>query len=92
MNEKFSSKAEYKKYHARVVEYIHREYKDFHFNKMRNGSLLIQLDPFHKHEFHLVIKVMADPKNSINNIAGMTVNHMYESLYDRPKFKSVHND
>jgi hypothetical protein len=87
VNENFVSKTEYKKYHKRVLEYICLEYKDFHFNRMRNGSLLSQLDPLHKHEFHLIIGVMADPKNSISNIAGMVVNYMFESLYDRPKFE-----
>jgi hypothetical protein len=89
MNEKFDSKADYKKYHARVLKYICSEYKDFHFNRMRNGSLLIQLDPLHKHEFHLLIGVMADPKNSISNIAGIVVNHMFKSLYGQFKFKEI---
>jgi hypothetical protein len=77
------TKSEYKKRHLKVVEYIHKEYgKDFHFNKTRSGSLLIQLSPVDKHEFHLLIKTYASHTNdSISNIASIIVNAMYNSLY-----------
>jgi hypothetical protein len=77
------TKSEYKKRHLKVVEYIYQEYgKDFHFNKTRSGSLLIQLAPIDKHEFHLLIKTFASSLNdSINNIAHNVVNFMYKSLY-----------
>jgi hypothetical protein len=77
------TKSEYKKRHLKVVEYIHKEYgKDFHFNKTRSGSLLIQLSPIDKHEFHLLIKTYASQTNdSISNIARIIVNAMYNSLY-----------
>jgi hypothetical protein len=76
------TKSEYKKFHLKIVEYIHREYgKDFHFNRTRNGSLLIQLAPIDKHEFHLLIKTFASSNDSINNIARNVVNSMYKSLY-----------
>lgn len=81
----FSTKAEYKKYHAKVVKYIKEEYIDFHFNKMRNGSLLIQLSPFDKHHFHLLIGTFSDPKQSISNVANDVVNELYYSLYDQYK-------
>ena len=67
------SKKEYKQYHARVVRYIKEEYIDFHFNQMRNGSLLIQLSPIDKHLFHLLIKTLSNPKDSINNVANNVV-------------------
>jgi hypothetical protein len=77
------TKSEYKKRHLKVVEYIHKEYgKDFHFNKTSSGSLLIQLSPIDKHEFHLLIKTYASQTNdSISNIASIIVNAMYNSLY-----------
>ena len=41
---KIMTKSEYQKRHLKVVKYIHQEYgKDFHFNKTKSGSLLIQL-------------------------------------------------
>jgi hypothetical protein len=42
MNEKFDSKADYKKYHARVLKYICSEYKDFHY--MVNSNLKKQIN------------------------------------------------
>jgi hypothetical protein len=81
------TKSEYKKRHIKVVDYIYREYgKDFHFNKTKSGSLLIQLSPFNKHEFHLLIKTHTyKTQDSINNIARKVVNAMYESLYQISK-------
>lgn len=81
------TKSEYQKRHLKVVKYIHQEYgKDFHFNKTKSGSLLIQLAPIHKHEFHLSIKTFANNTNdSINNIARNVVNSMYNSLYNITK-------
>jgi len=81
----FPTKAEYKKYHAKVVQYIKNEYRDFHFTKMRNGSLLIQLSPFDKHYFHLLIGTFSDPKESINNVASNVVTNLYYALYDQNK-------
>jgi hypothetical protein len=77
------TKSEYKKWHFKVVQYIHHEYgKDFHFNKTKSGSLLIQLAPIDKHEFHLLIKTYAkESSDSICNIARMVVNDMYNSLH-----------
>jgi len=76
------TKSEYKQHHLKVVKYIYYEYgKDFHFNKTKNGSLLIQLAPIDKHEFHLLIKTFASSNDSINNIARNVVNSMYKSLY-----------
>jgi hypothetical protein len=80
------TKSEYKKRHLKVVEYIYREYGDLHFNKTRSGSLLIQLAPIDKHEFHLLIKTFAsDGSDSINNIAHNVVNVMYKSMYNITK-------
>jgi len=81
----FQSKKDYKIYHSKVVRYIKEEYRDFHFNKMRNGSLLIQLSPFDKHHFHLLIGTFSDPKESITNVAASVVTNLYESLYNQPK-------
>jgi hypothetical protein len=76
------TKSEYQKRHLKVVKYIHQEYgKDFHFNKTKSGSLLIQLSPIDKHEFHLLIKTFASVSDSINNISRNVVNVMYNSLY-----------
>ena len=82
------TKAEYKKYHCRVVEYIYAEYRDFHFNRMKNGSLLIQLNPTDKHLFHLLIKTLSNPKNSINNIAAHVVEEMWQCLWGKSKVRS----
>lgn len=81
------TKSEYKQRHLKVVKYIHQEYgKDFHFNRTRSGSLLIQLAPINKHEFHLLIKSFASNTNdSINNISRNVVNAMYNSLYQITK-------
>jgi len=81
------TKSEYKQRHLKVVEYIHREYgKDFHFNKTKSGSLLIQLSPIDKHYFHLLITTFArQTSDSIGNISRMVVNAMYDSLYDMTK-------
>lgn len=81
----FSTKADYKKYHAKVLEYIKNEYRDFHFNKMRNGSLLIQLSPFDKHHFHLLVGCFSSPTESISNVASNVVNNLYYALYDQHK-------
>lgn len=85
------TKAEYKKYHCKVVEYIYAEYRDFHFHRMKNGSLLIQLSPIDKHLFHLLIKTLSDypnPKNSINNIAAHVVEEMWQCLWGKSKVRS----
>jgi len=85
------TKAEYKKHHSKVVEYIYAEYRDFHFNRMKNGSLLIQLNPTDKHLFHLLIKTLSnhpDPKNSINNIAAHVVEEMWQCLWGKSKIRS----
>jgi hypothetical protein len=82
------TKSEYKIYHSKVIQYIYSEYRDFHFNKMKNGSLLIQLNPIDKHLFHLLIKTLSDPKDSINNIAGNVVKAMYINLWGKPKVES----
>jgi hypothetical protein len=80
------TKSEYRKRHLKIVEYIHREYgKDFHFNKTKSGSLLIQLSPIDKHEFHLLIKTFASSNDSINNMAHNVVNAMYKSVYKMSK-------
>lgn len=81
------TKSEYKHRHLRVVEYIHREYgKDFHFNKTKSGSLLIQLAPIDKHYFHLLITSFASQtSDSISNIARLVVNAMFYSLYNITK-------
>jgi hypothetical protein len=80
------TKSQYKNRHLKVVEYIYREYgKDFHFNRTRSGSLLIQLAPIDKHEFHLLIKTFANSNDSISNIARNVVNSMYNSLYNITK-------
>ena len=80
------TKLEYKQRHLKVVNYIYREYgKDFHFNKTQSGSLLIQLAPIDKHEFHLLIKTFASGNDSINNIAHNVVNAMYNSVYKMSK-------
>ena len=81
------TKSEYKKRHLKVVDYIYREYgKDFHFNKTKSGSLLIQLSPIDKHYFHLLIHTFAsDLKDSINNISINVVNAMYKSMYKMSK-------
>jgi hypothetical protein len=55
---------------------------------MKNGSLLIQLNPIDKHLFHLLIKTLSDPKDSINNIAGNVVKAMYINLWGKPKVES----
>lgn len=81
----FTTKKEYKKYHAKVIRYIKNEYRDFHFNKMRNGSLLIQLSPFDKHHFHLLIGTFSNPTESINNVATNVVIHLYKSMYNQTK-------
>ena len=81
----FSTKAEYKKYHSKVVKYIKEEYRDFHFTTTRNGTLLIQLAPIDKHHFHLLIGIFSDPKQSINNVAGNVVSELYYCLYDQNK-------
>lgn len=82
------TKSEYKIYHSKVIQYIYSEYRDFHFNKMKNGSLLIQLDPIDKHLFHLLIKTLSNPKDSINNIANHVVEAMYQNLWGKSKAKS----
>jgi L-rhamnose mutarotase len=82
------TKAEYKKHHCKVVEYIYAEYRDFHFNRMKNGSLLIQLNPTDKHLFHLLIKTLSNPKNSINNIAAHVVEEMWQCLWGKSKVRS----
>lgn len=79
------TKAEYKKYHCKVVEYIYAEYRDFHFTRMKNGSLLIQLSPIHKHLFHLLIKTLSNPKNSINNVSGNVMEQMFQHLWRKSK-------
>ena len=81
------TKSEYKKRHCQVVNYIHSEYgKDFHFNKTKSGSLLIQLSPFDKHHFHLLIYTYAKyTDDSISNISRYVVNAMYNSLYGMTK-------
>lgn len=81
----FSTKTEYKKYHAKVVKYIKEEYRDFHFTATRNGTLLIQLAPIDKHHFHLLIGTFSDPKESINNVAGNVVTNLYYALYNQEK-------
>ena len=85
------TKAEYKKYHSKVVEYIHAEYRDFHFHRMKNGSLLIQLSPIDKHLFHLLIKTLSNPKNSINNVAAHVIEAMYINLWNRSKYDTSQN-
>jgi hypothetical protein len=82
------TKAEYKKYHSKVVEYIYAEYRDFHFHRMKNGSLLIQLSPIDKHLFHLLIKTLSNPKDSISNVAGHVIEEMYMNLWGIPKIRS----
>jgi hypothetical protein len=81
------TKSEYRKRHLQIVKYIHMEYgKDFHFNKTKDGGLLIQLAPIDKHYFHLLIKNYAyQTNNSINNIARIVVNAMYSSIYNITK-------
>ena len=81
------TKSEYRKRHLKVVKYIYHEYgKDFHFNKTKSGSLLIQLSPFDKHHFHLLIYTYANgTDDSICNISRYVVNAMYESLYGMTK-------
>jgi hypothetical protein len=86
----FPTKADFKRYHSKVVKYIKEEYKDFHFNKMRNGSLLIQLSPFDKHHFHLLIGTFSDPKESVSNVAGEIVNHLYQDMYNKHKDSSYY--
>jgi hypothetical protein len=85
------TKAEYKKYHSKVVEYIYSEYRDFHFHRMKNGSLLIQLSPIDKHLFHLLIKTLSNPKNSINNVAAHVIEAMYINLWNRSKYDTSQN-
>jgi hypothetical protein len=85
------TKAEYKKYHSKVVEYIYSEYRDFHFHRMKNGSLLIQLSPIDKHLFHLIIKTLSNPKNSINNVAAHVIEAMYINLWNRSKYDTSQN-
>jgi uncharacterized protein YaaR (DUF327 family) len=82
------TKAEYKKYHSKVVEYIYTEYRDFHFHRMKNGSLLIQLSPIDKHLFHLLIKTLSNPKDSINNVAAHVIEAMYINLWGISKIRS----
>jgi len=82
------TKAEYKKYHSKVVEYIYAEYRDFHFHRMKNGSLLIQLSPIDKHLFHLLIKTLSNPKDSISNVAGHVIEAMYINLWGISKIRS----
>jgi hypothetical protein len=82
------TKAEYKKYHSKVVEYIYAEYRDFHFHRMKNGSLLIQLSPIDKHLFHLLIKTLSNPKDSINNVAAHVIEEMYMNLWGISKIRS----
>jgi hypothetical protein len=90
------TKSEYKQRHLKIVEYIYREHgKDFHFNRTKSGSLLIQLAPIDKHEFHLLIKTFAkDTNDSINNIAYNVVNCMYYSLYNitKDEWNIKHNE
>jgi hypothetical protein len=85
------TKAEYKKYHSKVVEYIYAEYRDFHFHRMKNGSLLIQLSPIDKHLFHLLIKTLSNPKDSINNVAAHVMEAMYINLWNRSKHDTSQN-
>jgi hypothetical protein len=85
------TKAEYKKYHSKVVEYIYAEYRDFHFHRMKNGSLLIQLSPIDKHLFHLLIKTLSNPKDSINNVAAHVIEAMYINLWNRSKYDTSQN-
>jgi hypothetical protein len=85
------TKAEYKKYHSKVVEYIYSEYRDFHFHRMKNGSLLIQLSPIDKHLFHLLIKTLSNPKDSINNVAAHVIEAMYINLWNRSKYDTSQN-
>jgi hypothetical protein len=85
------TKAEYKKYHSKVVEYIYAEYRDFHFNRMKNGSLLIQLSPIDKHLFHLLIKTLSNPKNSINNVAAHVMEEMRQCLWNKSKYDTSKN-
>jgi len=82
------TKSEYKVYHFKVIQYIYAEYRDFHFNKMKNGSLLIQLNPIDKHLFHLLIKNLYNPKDSINNIASNVMEEMYQHLWGISKIRS----
>jgi len=85
------TKAEYKKYHSKVVEYIYAEYRDFHFHRMKNGSLLIQLSPIDKHLFHLLVKTLSNPKDSINNVAAHVIEAMYINLWNRSKYDTSQN-
>lgn len=84
----FPSKAEYKEYHEKIIRYIKEEYRDFHFNKMRNRSLLIQLSPTDKHLFHLLIKTLSDPTDSISNVAANVMSEMCLHLWGKSKAKS----
>jgi hypothetical protein len=85
------NKKEYRKRHLKVVEYIYREYGlDFHFNKTKSGTLLIQLSPIDKHYFHLLIKTFAtNTKDSINNIAAKVINQLHAALFGRDKHEQV---
>jgi len=85
------TKTEYKKYHSKVVEYIYAEYRDFHFHRMKNGSLLIQLSPIDKHLFHLLVKTLSNPKDSINNVAAHVIEAMYINLWNRSKYDTSQN-
>ena len=85
------TKAEYKKYHCKVVEYIYAEYRDFHFTRMKNGSLLIQLSPIDKHLFHLLIKTLSNPKDSINNVAAHVMEAMWLNLWNKSKYDTSKN-
>lgn len=82
------TKSEYRLYHNRVIRYIYSEYSDFHFNKMKNGSLLIQLSPIDKHLFHCLIKTLSNPKDSISNVANNVVEAMYQNLWGKSKVSS----
>jgi hypothetical protein len=85
------TKAEYKKYHSKIVEYIYAEYRDFHFNRMKNGSLLIQLSPIDKHLFHLLIKTLSNPKDSISNVAAHVMEAMWLNLWNKSKYDTFKN-
>jgi hypothetical protein len=82
----FTSKSEYKKYHAKVLNYISEEYSDYKFKTTSTGSLLIQLSEIDKHTFHLVVGTMSDPKHSIGYAATNVVAAMSEILFHEQKF------
>ena len=82
----FTSKSEYKKYHAKVLNYISEEYSDYKFKTTSTGSLLIQLSEIDKHTFHLVVGSLSNPKESIINTASNVVAAMGEILFREQKF------